>query len=156
MGNNVDIKFEGLKTALKMVYSSESAILNLINNKQINLKKNKHKDLTNYNSILATYGGYVSEEKFPCILESDTLGDVNIHIYKTYILLNYKKNNYRLDKGSLMVNEYEVDISDVDTKQDMFSFSTLRDFYDLDYDDIERTKHIYKVLIEAADKARNA
>lgn len=154
MGNKFDINFEGLKNALKIVYGSASTVLNFIKNKQIN--HNKNRDLFINNPILTTYGGYVSEEKFPCVLESDSLGDVSIEIYKTYIVLNYNKINYRLDKGSLMVNGYRVDISDVESKQDMFSLSTVRDFHDLSYDDIERAHHIYSVLIEAADKARNA
>lgn len=154
MGNKFDINFEGLKNALKIVYGSASTVLNFIKNKKIN--HNKNRDLFINNPILTTYGGYVSEEKFPSVLESDSLGDVSIEIYKTYIVLNYNKIDYRLDKGSLMVNGYRVDISDVESKQDMFSLSTVRDFHDLSYDDIERAYHIYSVLIEAADKARNA
>lgn len=129
--------FHYLKIALIMMHSNLSLIKNRICTRKHNV----------YNGI--KFPSTMNEPDFSIEIENDYLPKLTIT--KTYSSFNitYNGQTYSICGNIISTfynKSYIVDLSDIDSKEDMFTLSTVRDFYDLDYNDVEASNFLISEL----------
>ena len=83
-------------------------------------------------------------------IESNTF-NTRVSFIPNSISITILNNNYTISsdkivKGSWYNKKLDVNISDIDGEDDLFALSTIRDFYDLTYEDIKTVKYLCSEL----------
>lgn len=139
--------FKHLKNALMIIASNHSAIM-----QQISRSKN-YRSIENpfITQRPTSYGiGSGLTVSFDVMVKNDFLPELSYSKKGQNFVIVYNDFTYSFTDTNITVHQkmgvpnIHVDISDIESSTDMFSLSTLRDFYDLNYTDVEALQHLMK------------
>lgn len=127
--------FRKLKTALLILSSNYSTVMQEIKNSK-EPYYTRRIDVSSWrdNKVL-----------FKVLIENDFLPEVRLSKENDVFVIQYDSMTYNFSESSIAfydkkLKSVAVDISDIESNADLFSLSTVRDFYDLSYNDIVTLK----------------
>lgn len=143
--------FKHLKNALMIIASNHSAIM-----QQIARSKN-YRSIDNpfISQRPTSYGiGSGLTVSFDITIKNDFLPELSYSKKGQNFVIAYNDFTYSFNDTNINVHQkmgtpnIHVDISDIESSTDMFSLSTLRDFYDLNYTDVEALQYLINESIK--------
>lgn len=138
--------FRQLKTALLILSSNYSTVMQEIrNSKELGYRR------VAVSSCVTSWKD--NNTIFRVRIDNDYLPDVELCKEGNFFKITYDSMVYYFNKDGVSfydrkLKSITVDMKDVDSKTDMFSLSTIRDFYDLEYNDVVTLRE----LISDCDK----
>lgn len=138
--------FKNLKNALLIIAANQSVIM-----KKISESKNTRSIENPFVVKKHSYGiGDTSNIAFDVVVKNDYMPELSfskkydkfVIIYNEFTYI-FTLDNIRIHQGMGTPN-INVDITDIESRADMFTLSTMRDFYDLEYSEVEAIQYLIK------------
>ena len=135
------MQFENLKLALTVLYSNYSTVLNEIRKYYI-----KHRFLgSQIHDTFTTYGS------FEIKIHNNFISDITITRKGVSLIFSVNSEKFDCNYCRFVSSTCNVKIDDVKDNTDWFSLSTIRDFYDINYKDIE----MFTNFLDDVNKIKN-
>lgn len=162
MENNMEHKkpFKQLKNALMIIASNHSSIMKEIS-KSKSYKKIENPFISTAGAPWHTLKAPRNDIEFDITIGNDYLPQLHLQKQSNKFIIMYNGATYYVDSYNISAHEdvgypiLQVDISGIDSKTDMFSLSTVRDFFDLDYNDIEALNYYMSSANSAYNKLKH-
>ena len=136
--------FKHLKNALMMIAANHSSImLEIVKSKNYRSIQNPFVN-PSHSAFVASLS---SEPEFDITIGNDFLPSLYLSRQGHNYIIKYNDVTYYFNENNISFHEgrgfsaIHVDITGIESKTDMFTLSTVRDFYDLEYTDIEALKY---------------